>query len=50
MINFTFIIQYNNINGDEVVIIDEMFTFRSRTKIIVRIGDEEIFVVFWSLQ
>jgi len=36
------------INGDEVVVIDEMFTFRSRTKIIVRIGDEEIYSFFGS--
>ena len=40
---------YNNsINGDEVVVIEEMFTFRTRTKISVKIGDEEIFSFFGS--
>ena len=38
----------NDINGNEVVLIDEMFTFRSRTKIIVRIGDEEVSSFFGS--
>ncbi len=37
---------YNKIKGDEIVIIDEMFTFRTRTKINVKIGDEEIFSFF----
>lgn len=39
---------YNEIKGDEVVVIDEMFTFRTRTKIIVKIGDEEINSFFGS--
>lgn len=38
----------NRIKGDEIVIIDEMFTFRTRTKINVKIGDVEIFSFFGS--
>ena len=43
---FYFLYSYNNIKGDEIVIIDEMFTFRTRTKIIVKIGDQEIISFF----
>ena len=45
---FYFYYSYNNVKGNEVVVIEEMFTFRSRTKIIVKIGDEEIFSFFGS--
>ena len=45
---FYYYYSYNDVKGDEVVIIDEMFTFRSRTKIIVKIGDEEIISFFGS--
>lgn len=38
----------NKINGDEIVIIEEMFTFRTRTKIIVKIGEQEIISFFGS--
>jgi len=45
---FYFHYSYNDVKGDEVVVIDEMFTFRTRTKIIVKIGDEEIISFFGS--
>ena len=45
---FYFLYNYNSVNGDKVVVIDEMFTFRTRTKIIVKIDDEEIFSFFGS--
>jgi len=45
---FYFYYSYNEIKGDEVVLIDEMFTFRTRTKIIVKIGEEEIISFFGS--
>ena len=45
---FYFYYSYNEVKGDEVVVIDEMFTFRTRTKIIVKIGDEEIISFFGS--
>ena len=45
---FYYYYSYNDVKGDEVVIIDEMFTFRTRTKIIVKIGDEEIISFFGS--
>lgn len=45
---FYFYYSYNDVKGDQVVIIDEMFTFRTRTKILVKIGDEEIISFFGS--
>jgi hypothetical protein len=45
---FYFLYSYNNVKGDEIVIIDEMFTFRTRTKINVKIGEQEIFSFFGS--
>jgi hypothetical protein len=45
---FYFLYSYNDVKGDEIVIIDEMFTFRTRTKIIVKIGEQEIFSFFGS--
>lgn len=45
---FYFHYSYNEVKGDEVVVIDEMFTFRTRTRIKVKIGDEEIISFFGS--
>lgn len=45
---FYFYYSYNDVKGDEVVLIDEMFTFRTRTKIIVKIGEKEIISFFGS--
>jgi hypothetical protein len=43
---FYFYYSFNNVRGDQVVKIDEMFTFRRTTKVMVKIEDEIIFEFF----
>ena len=43
---FYFYYDYNNVNGDQVVKIDEIFTFRRTTKIMVKVIDETIYEFF----
>ncbi len=43
---FYFLYSYNNINGNQVVKVEEMFTFRTSTKIMIKIDDEVVIEFF----